>query len=66
MEKKKVNILGTEYTIEKKSYKDEPAFEKRGIDGYCDSYIRKIVYCDMDTYERWNDEPEETRRASEK
>ena len=39
----KVNILGAEYQIKKKAYKDEPAFEKRGIDGYCDSYIHLIV-----------------------
>lgn len=25
----KVNILGTEYTIEKKAFKDEPIFEKK-------------------------------------
>ena len=62
----KVNILGTEYQIKKKAYKDEPAFEKRGIDGYCDSYIHLIVYCDLDTDERWDTEPEETKRACEK
>lgn len=26
-----VSILGTEYQIQKKAYKDEPAFEKRGV-----------------------------------
>ena len=62
----KVNILGAEYQIKKKAYKDEPAFEKRGIDGYCDSYIHLIVYCDLDTDERWDTEPEETKRACEK
>lgn len=66
MENKTVNILGTEYTIEKKAYKDEPAFEKRSIDGYCDSYTNKIVYCDLDTFEKWDDEPEETKRICEK
>lgn len=62
----KVNILGTEYTIQKRKYSEEPAFKKRSIDGYCDRYQKLIVYCDLDTYEVWNDEPEETRRESEK
>lgn len=62
----KVNILGTEYTIEKKEYKDEPAFEKRGIDGYCDGRLRKIVHCDMVTHPIMKDEPEEFCKECEK
>lgn len=61
----KVNILGTEYLIQKKKYDEEPAFEKRGIDGYCDSYQRLIVYCDLDSDKRWDDEPKETKRVCE-
>lgn len=62
---KKVNILGTEYTIERKNYKAEPAFEKNGIDGYCDGQLKKIVYCDLNTYPIMTDETEEYRRACE-
>ena len=66
MEKKTVNILGTEYQIIKKVYTEEPAFEKKHIDGYCDSFQKQIVYCDLDTFERWSDEPEATKRQCEK
>lgn len=62
----KVNILGTKYQIRKKSYEDEPAFERRSIDGYCDSYIHEIVYCDLDTDDKWQYELEETKRECEK
>lgn len=66
MEKKTVNILGTEYTVEKKAYKDESVFEKKRIDGYCDSFQKLIVYCDLDTFDRWNEEPCITKRECEK
>lgn len=61
-----VNILGTEYKIEKKAYKDEPVFEKKRIDGYCDSFQKLIVFCDLDTFDRWDDEPDTTKRECEK
>lgn len=61
----KVNILGTEYYITKKSYKDEPAFERRGIDGYCNGFTHEIVYCDLDTDDKWQYENEETKRKCE-
>ena len=62
----KVNILGTDYEIIKKAYKDEPTFEKNSLDGYCDPWTKTIVYCDLDTDERWNDDPAETKRRCEK
>lgn len=62
----KVNILGTEYEIVKKKYDEDEAFERRSIDGYCDSYVKLIVHCDMTTYKNWEHEPEETIRACEK
>ena len=33
----------------------------RKIDGYCDSYQRLIVYCDLNSDHRWDEEPEETK-----
>lgn len=57
--KKRVKILGTEYIIEKKAYSDDPDFEKRGIDGYCDWNTKKIVYCDMTTHPNTSDESKE-------
>ena len=62
----KINVLGTEYQIIKKTYAEEPVFEKKHIDGYCDSFQKQIVYCDLDTFDRWDDEPELTKRECEK
>ena len=64
--KDKINVLGTEYSIQKKKCDEEPAFERRGIDGYCDSYTHLIVYCDLDSDRRWDNEPPETKRICEK
>ena len=55
-----VNILGTEYTITKKKYTEEEAFSRRSIDGFCDSFTKQIVYCDMSTYKDWEYELPET------
>ncbi len=62
----KVSILGTEYSIEKKKYDEDKAFDDRGIAGYCDGYSKRIVLCDMSTYKGWKDEPPETLAAAEK
>lgn len=62
----RVNILGTEYTIAQKKYEDEPAFERRSIDGYCDSFTHTIAFCDMSTYPGWENEWPETVAESEK
>lgn len=61
-----VSILGTEYTITKKKYKDEPCFAERSIDGYCDMYTKEIVYCDMTTYPKWENETPECALLAEK
>ena len=66
MEKKTVNILGTEYAIEKRAYQDDPKFAQEGIYGYCESYMRLIVYCDMVSDERYKDEPKEAKISCEK
>ncbi len=62
----KVNVLGTEYEICIKKYDEDEAFERRGIDGYCDSYTRKIVVCDMTTSKGWENEEPETIKACQK
>lgn len=40
---KKVNILGTEYTIEELSEEQDESLEK--CDGYCDKTTHRIVVC---------------------
>jgi hypothetical protein len=62
----KVNILGTEYSIIVKKYDEEEAFSRRGIDGYCDSYKKEIVVCDMTTYKDWEHESKETCEGCQK
>lgn len=62
----KVNVLGTEYTINKYDYKDKLEFEKREICGYCDSILKEIAYVNMTTYPGYEDEAEEFCRIAEK
>ena len=49
----KINILGTDYSICIKAYSEDDAFERLSIDGYCNSFTRQIVCCDMATYKGW-------------
>lgn len=63
---KKVNILGTEYTILVKKYDEDEAFARRSIDGYCDAYKKEIVVCDMNTYKGWEYEEQETKAVCQK
>lgn len=42
-----VNILGSEYTIVRKTFNSEPAFRERCIDGMCDYHTKRITYCNM-------------------
>lgn len=67
MEKqRKISILGTEYVIEKKKYDEEPDFERRSIDGYCDQMLKTLVYCDMKTYPGFENQSQEYCEACEK
>lgn len=61
-----VNILGTEYKIIVKKYDEDEAFARRSIDGYCDSFTKTIVVCDMNTYKGWEDEPKEAKDICQK
>lgn len=62
----KIDILGTEYEIIVKKYSDEPSFEKDGINGYCDSLLKQIVYCEMKTYKGWENESKEFCQSQER
>lgn len=62
----KVNVLGTEYSIEYKDYDDDPAFAKLGIDGYCEHGTHKIVIGDLHTFPGWEDETDEFIEANMK
>ncbi len=53
---KTVNILGSEYKIIRRKFDEEPDFEKKNCDGYCDYYNKEIVYCNMLTHPNTKDE----------
>lgn len=59
-------ILGTDYEIEKRKYKDDPYFERWKVDGYCDGALHKIVYCDMSTFPGNAEESADFNLACEK
>lgn len=56
MEKRTVNILGTEYTIEERTIKQDKLLND--CDGYCDKTSKEIVIsiCDKDNCELHNPE----------
>lgn len=62
----KLDILGTGYEIKKLKWEEEPVFDKRGIDGYCDDCLKQIVYCDMATYPKFQDETKEYCESCER
>lgn len=62
----KVNVLGTEYTVTVKKYKEDEAFERLSIGGYCDGWTKDIVVCDLSTYPGWEHDSPETVKAAQK
>lgn len=58
---KRVNILGTEYTIITKKYSEDTTFERYKAGGYCSGAEKSIVLCDMSTYPGWEDETDAAR-----
>lgn len=44
-----INILGTEYTVDKRTYDEDKSFEQKCINGYIDTDTKTIVYMDMST-----------------
>lgn len=60
-----VSILGTNYEVIAKKYSEEPSFERDEIDGYCDSLLKQIVYCEMATYKGWENESKESWHSQE-
>lgn len=62
----KINVLGTEYTINHYNYTDKPIFEKRSIGGYCDDIEKEIAIVNMHTFPGFEDETEEYCKKLEK
>lgn len=61
-----VNVLGTEYTINKYDYKDKPIFEQRSLSGYQDGTTKEIAIVNMNTYPGFEDKLEDYVKIIEK
>lgn len=61
-----VNVLGTSYEVVRKNYDEDDDFKRLGINGYCDWAGKKVVFCNMDTYEGYEHETDETKRCEER
>ena len=61
-----IDILGTPYEVIKKTFSDDPMFEKHCIQAYCDGLLHQIVYCDPATYKGWEKESAEYISIQEK
>ncbi|WP_049762400.1 hypothetical protein [Lachnoclostridium phytofermentans] len=62
----KVNVLGTEYEIKRRSYNEDKDFKKRDIVGYCDVVMKEIVVCNIATYPGYEEESREYHAEIEK
>lgn len=63
---KKINILGTEYTIEFKDYEDHGDFDRYSADGLCDHFAKEITICNLSSRESWKGTNTNSIRAAEK
>ena len=66
MEKKTINILGTEYTIETHKISEDEAMQKNQWSGYCDEEQKLIVIADMTEKEYVNIATEEAQERYRK
>lgn len=55
-----LDILGTQYQVLIKKYDEDPEFKKMSVSGYHNGYTKRIVICDMSTYEGMEDEKPES------
>lgn len=61
-----INILGIDYTIIVKKYKDDPYFEKNNADGYRDGATKEIGICDLHTFPGFENESDAHINAVQK
>lgn len=55
----KISVLGTEYTVTKKTYQKEPYFKDNSCYGYSDALLHEIVIGDVLTFPGWENEQKE-------
>ena len=51
-----INILGTEYTITRRKYREGASFRSLGISGYSDDCTKQLVICEMATHPEYEHE----------
>ena len=61
-----VNVLGTDYTITVKKYDEDEAFDRLNVDGYCETFAKRITVCDMNTCKGWEHEEKDNIEAAQK
>lgn len=62
----KLEILGTEYTVEVKQYHEDKHFYDNGWGGYCGFFDNCIVLCDLHTHPEYADESEKSITNAQK
>lgn len=66
MESRKVNILGTEYTIETHKVSEDEYLEKNRLAGYCGEDSKLIVIADMSEEKYFSDMNEKEKKSYRK
>ena len=51
-----INILGTEYTITLRKYREDASFQSLGFSGYSDDCTKQLVICEMATHPDYDHE----------
>lgn len=63
---RKVNILGTKYSIYRVCVGEDEFMDKMHYGGYCSDADKKIVLLDLESTSDWKNEPKEIREKTEK
>ena len=64
--KKKVKILGTNYTLRRVNFGEDTFMERMKFGGYCDAAVKEIVTLNLKTLPDWANESEEVIARKEK
>lgn len=62
---KKINVLGTPYSVYRVKADENEYMSKMNYGGMCTTDDHRIYYLDLSTVPNWDDEPEEVRKSQE-
>ena len=62
---KKINVLGTSYSVYRVKADENEYMSKMNYGGMCTTDDHRIYYLDLSTVPNWADEPEEVRKSQE-